>query len=351
MVMIVKDNSLVVSIASLDDIKKITDNTKYINLDISTVGDALVAYFIKYGMSYMYAEVIDGISGYTYVSYDEFVKAEGIISEIYQTMPKRLNDLEKARYLYIKLAGYLSFDINTDVSKCETYNLSLITNINNLWGSLALGRVSNISASKIYYYLCRRFGLSATLVIDSYNNSSYVKLEIKNQVLITDIALDIPYIAANMQTRNFGTYNDDKEIDKKIGYISDEYNDYYLDKALKDIDYSSDDFMAAILERTQKILDAKKIKPMELNLIYRYIFHKYAADYDIKISNLFLNTDGKFHFIVISYNDMHYSYNYREDSFVKVNDDDIISNLNMGKIGLYLDEFIPNINYTKHLLS
>ena len=351
MVMIVNDNSLVMLVASNDDIKKITNNTKYINLDINCVNDTIIDYFIKYGENYMYTEVIDGIDGYTYVSYAEFVKAEKIINDIYAMMPKKLNELEIARYLYIKLARQLSFDINVDTSKCETCNLSLIANVNNLWGSLALGRASNISCVKIYYYLCKRFGLPVILTINNNDNSSYVKLEIKNQVLITNIALDIAYIAANMQTRNFGTYNDDKEIDKKIGYIIDEYNDYYIDKALKDIDYNSTNFMELILGKTQKILKVKNIKPMELNLIYHHIFRKYAADYDIKISNLFLNDEKKFHFIVISYNDVHYSYNYRENSFVKVNDDDIISNLNMGKIGLYLNEFIPNINYIQHLLG
>ena len=46
---------------------------------------------------------------------------------------------------------------------------------------------------------------------------------------------------------------------------------------------------------------------------------------------------------MISYNNEHYSYNYKKKSFVKVNDTDILDNMKTGKIGLYLDEFIPNI--------
>ena len=63
----------------------------------------------------------------------------------------------------------------------------------------------------------------------------------------------------------------------------------------------------------------------------------------ILINNLFLQDAGKYHFIMISYNNEHYSYNYKKKSFVKVNDIDILDNIKTGKIGLYSNEFIPNI--------
>lgn len=345
-----KDSSLVISILSLNDITRIDDNTKYINIDISNPDSQIIEYFLKYGRNYMYSDIIDNTCGYTYVSYEEFFRAENIIKMICTNISDDLSELEMARYLYINLAKNISFDINTDLTKCELYDLKLMTNVNNLWGSLAIGRVSDISASKIYYYLCRRMGLSAVLVIDD-DKKAWVKLKIKNQILLTNIILDIAFIAANMQTKHFGMYNNDISLDKKIGYIKNNYNDYYLDKLLKDVDYDNEDFAWEILVKTQKVLAVEGIKPMELNLIYHDIFRKYAANYDIQVSNLFLNSHNKDHFIVISYDNKHYSYNYKENSFVKITEDDIIDNLNMGKIGLYLDEFIPNISYTKHLLS
>ena len=60
-------------------------------------------------------------------------------------------------------------------------------------------------------------------------------------------------------------------------------------------------------------------------------------------NNLFLNTKDKNHFIIISYEDEHYSYNYKKKAFVKVTNLDLIDNLNNGRIGLYSDEFIPNL--------
>lgn len=345
-----KDEGLILSISNVADLKKITDNTRYINIDIKNFNHKIADFFTEYGRNFKYSDIIDGVYGYTYVNYEEFIKAESIIDEICSNMPKDLADLEKARYLYISLAKCISFDINCDTNKCEVYDLSLITNVNNLWGSLAIGSVTNISASKIYYYLCIRNGLKANISIDD-NSNTFVKLKINNQILVTNIFMDIPFINALMKTRYFGTYNDDINIDKKLKYIKEEYNDDKLNKALKDIDYTKQDFVGSILYKTQHIFDIDKIKPMELNIIYKYIFEKYAANYEISINNLFLNENKKFHFIVISDSNMHYSYNYKKNSFVTITDNDIIDNLNNGKIGLYIDEVVPNISYVGQLLS
>ena len=121
------------------------------------------------------------------------------------------------------------------------------------------------------------------------------------------------------------------------------YTDAEIDKSLKNIDYTKEDCVEDILYKTQNIIDIDSIKPVELSIIYEDIFSKYCPNYDVKINNLFLNSDDKFHFIMISYNNEHYSYNYKKKSFVKVNDIDILNNIQTGKIGLYLNEFIPNI--------
>ncbi len=110
-----------------------------------------------------------------------------------------------------------------------------------------------------------------------------------------------------------------------------------------DIDYINEDCVEEILSKTQNIIDIDNIKPVELSIIYEDIFNKYCPNYNIKINNLYLHDDSKYHFIMISYNNEHYSYNYKKKSFVKVNDLDLIDNITSGKIGLYLNEIIPNI--------
>lgn len=341
-------HSLVVSISNLKDIDKIKENTKYINIDITNYDHDVIAYFIKNGENYLYSDIIEGNRGYIYVTYNEFLSAENIINMIYANMPDNLTKLEIAKYLYISLGKCVCFDINIDKEKNENYNLSLMNSVNNLWGSLSLGRVTDISIAKIYYYLCKRLDIDNSLVANYETKEALNKLKIDNQILNVDLFQDIPYIWANMQTRFFATYNDDIELDKKIKYIKSKYNDYYIDKSLKNIDYTKEDCIKDILYKTQKIIDIEKIKPVELSIIYNHIFNKYCPNYNIKINNLFLNNKLKKHFIMISYNDSHYSYNYRKKTFVKVNDIDILNNLQNGKIGLYLNELIPNIEIIEH---
>ena len=336
-------HSLILSISSKKDIDKIKENTKYINIDITNCDYDVIAYFLKHGQKYLYSEIIDDTKGYVYVSYEDFYKAETIISAIYANMPNDLNKLETARYLYTSIANYVFFDININQEKNENYSFSLTSSINNLWGSLSLGRVTDISASKLYYYLCKRLDLDISLEINNQTKEAYNKLIIDNLVLNTDLFLDIPYIQVKMSTKYFTPYNNDLDLDKKVKYIKNKYTDTLIDKTLKNIDYTKENCVGDILYKTQNILDIDSIKPVELSIIYENIFNKYCPNYSIKINNLFLNNQGKFHFIMISYNDEHYSYNYKKKTFVKVNDLDLIDNIKTGKIGLYLNEFIPNI--------
>lgn len=335
--------SLVVEIFSMKDIDKITEKTKYINIDITNIDFEIIDFFLKNGENYLYSEIIDGVPGYIYVNYEDFFRAEEIIKGIYAGMPNDLSKLEMARYLYVSIANYVFFDINLVPEKNENYNFSLFSSIHNLWGSLSLGRVNDISVSKIYYYLCRRLDIDIELEVNYDTKEAYNKLKINNIIFLVDLFNDIPFIQVRMKTTHFGNYNDDINLDKKVKYIKSKYNDILLDKALKRIDYTDKDCVANILYKTQNVLEVDKVKPIELSVIYDIIFKRYCPNYSIKINNLFLNNKYKNHFIIISYGDEHYSYNYKKKMFVKVNDRDIIANIDAGKIGLYLNEFIPNL--------
>ena len=335
-------SSLTIQISDIKDIDKITKSTKYINLDIGNLNHDLIKYFLKNGKKYLYSDKINEALGYTYASYDDFVKAEEIIDLIYASMPNNLTKLEIAKYLYVNLCEYVTFDINSDYEKNPFYNLNLISKVNNLWSSLALGSINDVSISKLYYYLCKRLAIDNEII--NVNNQYQNKLIINNQVLIVNIFKDIPYIKTKMHTRYFATYNDDKLLDKKINYIEEEYNDYYIDRILKNIDYTKEECVLEVLVRTRKIVDIDHINPMELGVIYKNIFLNYCPNYNVKVNNLFLNKKGKFHFIMISCGDNHYSYNYRKKMFINVNQNDIVDNLKADKIGLYMGEYIPNIN-------
>lgn len=338
-----KGTNLKLLISNIKDLSKITQETKYINIDLTNIDYNTIKYFIENGKNYLYTSAVSGTSGYVYVNHEEFVNAENIIDTIYKNMPKNLTELEIARYLYTAIAKYTSFDINIDESKNEICNMLLVNTSNNLWGSLSNGKINKISSAKLYYYLCRRLDIETTIMYSEDTNDIFNELYIDNQVITTNLFKDLPYLEANMQTKYFIPYNDDLEMDKKIHYIKNKYNDYYLDKELKHIDYMQEDCIYNILNKIENILPVSYIKPTSLNIIINDIFHKYCPNYDIKINNLFLKNKERKHFIMITYREDHYSYNYKFKGFVKINNNEIIKNLEVGKIGIYLNEYIPNI--------
>ena len=76
---------------------------------------------------------------------------------------------------------------------------------------------------------------------------------------------------AGFKTNDFPGYNDNLEIDKKISYIKDNYNENKIETSFKNLDYTMDDIFQTILLKTQEIIKADKIKPIELGIIYDII--------------------------------------------------------------------------------
>ncbi len=341
-----KDKSkLVLSINKKSDIDFIDESVKYINLDIMNPNMDIIEYFTLNGYKYSYSDFIDNHHGYIYVDYDTFIKGQKIIINIINNLKEGFNELEKAKYLYIVLGKMIGYDINILPEKNETFNLGRLNTINSLWGSILNGQGTNSSFCKLYLYLCRLVNLDCEIVM--VNDHGYLcnKLVIGNQTIIVDLTKDIPFVQSGFRTRYFGVYNDDIELDKKIGYITNNYKEVDIDKNLKNIDYSKEDFLIELLQKTENILNIAKIRPIELGIIYDYIFHKYCPNYLININNLYINDIYKMkeHFILISYGDKHYSYNYNMNMFMEVNSNDILKNIEEGKVGLYRNEEITNL--------
>lgn len=340
------NRNIVVSISTMEDIDLLDEFTKYINIDITNCDHDIIDYFMKNGEFYLYSEIIEGNPGYIYVDYNTFYKAETIINNIYANMPDNLSNLEMSKYLYISIAKYVYFDINISSEKNENYNFFLTSHINNLWGSISSGRINNKSISKIYYYLCKR--LDIDIKIEHNSMETYNKIIIDKQVINTNLFKDIPYIKVNFMTKYFNPYNEDILLDKKIKYIKNKHNDIIIDKALKKVDYTEENCLEDILYKTQKIIDIDNIHPVELSIIYEYLFEKYCPNYNIKIHNLHLNNIEQSHFIMMSYNNKYYSYNYNKKTFIEIKDFDIVDNINNGKISMYIDELIPDLKIIKN---
>ena len=339
------------NISTMEDIEKLKNNknVKYLNIDITNPNMEVIYYLIKNGNNYSYSDLIEGKKGYIYVSFDIFKESELLILDMIKGIPNNLNKLEIARYLYITLGKIIGYDINILPDKNETFNLNNINTINNIWGCLYNLKGTNTSFTKIYLYLCRIMGIDCNLI--STSNTGYLKniLTIDDKSIITDITQDIPLIQGNFKTKYFLGYNDNIELDKKVKYIKDEYSETKIEQVLKNINYSNEQIIKEILLKTQNIINANEMKPIELGIIYDIIFQKYCPNYDISINNLFINGiyDNKEHFILISYNNQYYSYNYNRYSFVELSYNEIIKNIENKKIGIYLNEKIPTINIQK----
>ena len=216
-----KQSILNLNISSINDITKIEESCKYIDLDLTNYSSEVINYFLKNGSNYMYSEIINNKKGYVYVDYEIFARGEHIIDLIYQNMPQNLNELAKAKYLYISLGSLVGYDINTDIEKNDDYSYSFQSTTDSIWGTLSKGKCSNISIVKIYYYLCKISNINCEII--KSKNDYYNKIIINNTTLIIDLYKDIPYIQSKFKTKYFSNYNDDIELDKTIGYIKNNY--------------------------------------------------------------------------------------------------------------------------------
>lgn len=329
---------VIVGINSMSDIDKITNKTKYINLTIDKVDIKVIDYFLLNGKNYAYGDSIENKNGFIYINYDIFKNGESIIDDIVDNMPNKLNKLETIRYIYISLGKLFNVDINMLDNKNETISFNDISTINNIWGALVNKKVTDVTLGKIFMYILARVGIESELVSSSIKGNIANKINLDDDTLIVDLYNDICYIQGGFTTKYFDKYNDNKKMDKKILYVKDDYTDYYVDNALKGIDYTKDDMVSKILSLSEKFIDIDKIGVVELSKIYKDIFDKYCPNYDVKINNFYVYGTNREHFIVISYGDKYYSFNYNKGCFVDISYDIIYNNLKNKKIDLYCDE-------------
>lgn len=352
MVIVVSNkHPLVLTIRNIDDLNllKQSNNTEYINLDLDSPCREVIEYLKENGKNYYYSDCINSINGYTYVDYDTFVKGEEIISTIMLAMPNDLNQLEQCKYLYKSVGKLISYDINTMYSKNETFSFNKLNTINNIWGSLANFKGTNISYTKIFYYLCRMLAIDNEIVNISENGYLGNKISLENNTFITDVTRDIPFIQGKFQTRYFGNYNDDVIVDKKIKYIKDDYNDSIIYNKLKKFNFNKDNLLASLLNIIESVIKINDMGPIELGVILDIIFQKYCPSNHFMINNLYTIDiyNNQEHFILVSDKDNYYSYNYRMNKFLPILPIDLERSIDNKKIGIYLNEIIPNLNINK----
>lgn len=324
------------SIKGYSDIDSISKNTKYINILIDSDNRDIINYFLVNGKDYCYSDIINDKNGYMYTSYDIFKYGEDVITRIINGMPKDLNDIEMVRYLYISLGKLVGFDINLSSDKNEVISFNTISYLNNIWSSLYYKKITNLSLVKLFVYLCSRINVKCDIVSSSISGSFANRVYVGNSFLVVDLFRDLANIKGGFITEYFDKYNSNIDMDKRVLYIRDNYSDYYFDREFSNI--KGDNLLKYILDVSFDILDVSSINSYELFCIYKKIFGKYFSGYDIGISNFYLNNEYKDHFIVFSYDNMYYSFNYTKGCFVNVDYNYLVNSIKCNKIGLYLNE-------------
>ena len=329
--------SIIITINRYEDLEKIDDNIKYINLNIKNIDKKIIEFLKENGKNYYYSDSINNKDGYIYVDYNTFIIGNNVIDKIISNIPSNLSKLEISKYLYISIGKLISYDINIIPDKNEIINYSNLNTINNIWGALSNLKATNQSYCKLYLYLCSLFNIDCEII--TINNMGVLanKLTIDNNTLIVELTADIPFIQAGYKTKYFSDYNDDIEIDRKINYILDNYNEIKLEKILK----NNDNNMLNILSNIQTILNISNMEPISLEVILTMIFSKYYSNMNIKINNFYINNkNNKKHFIVITHKDNYYSYNYNKNTFIEISEKNLYDNLESEKIGIYQKENI-----------
>lgn len=191
---------------------------------------------------------------------------------IIQSIPKGLTKLEIARYVYIELGKIKRFSPafyygNTKVKrkivefsqKCKKQQI-------NKHRTLIC-----ISLARIYANILRRLGIDCAIKTIREREDIHAWVEIfynkddKTKVIRADLMEDLNFIQAGRQTTAFGVNNEDtfycedidkdelRRIDKKIGYIEEDYRDKDIDEMLEKMEGKSPE------ETLQTILEDERI--------------------------------------------------------------------------------------------
>ena len=155
--------------------------------------------------------------------------SKNIINKILSEIPEKYTDLEKARYIYIQLGKFFSYDeqfiiSNSDEEKKFIFNKNL--------NDIENDKVICTLISKIYEYMLNKLGISAkTILVDGRRmGHAYTEMTINNLNYKADLIYDLMNIKTGFKTKKFMIKNEKnpyysyiteeklKEIDDKIGY-------------------------------------------------------------------------------------------------------------------------------------
>lgn len=225
------------------------------------------------------------------------------IEEIIGDIPEGLNDIEKIRYIYLKLGKYFVYNINfvinenEDTKQKKVYkkeiNLEKIHTRKYVCSQIAYALASSIN--KMVPGVSAETMYRANHELDEdeeYSETEHMATKIKTkngEKYLLDLTLDLFRIQNNLQTKEFGfsSYIDDdydiislreaREMDNKIGYT---FNGIYMNEFIN--------------QMKKEMLDDELVKEYVIGNNIQKINHdtilKYKVDFILK--NLDLRDNG-----------------------------------------------------------
>ncbi|MDD2376737.1 MAG: hypothetical protein PHD15_04330 [Clostridia bacterium] len=212
------------------------------------------------------------------------------ISRIKNEMPNNLNEISKARYIYIELGKIVYFDPNyiygNSRSKNKIYK-EITYNKHTLNEKFKSKIIICKSLSYIYEYILNIFGIHIYTTNATDDKHVYNEIITKDKkIYFADLQLDLENIQSRSKTKFFGTgqdyyfsvidENNLREIDKSIGYI-DNFNDY-TDNNIEKFkltlpnNLELDQKVELIMEYIYSSENTKNMKFIEISHYYNYVF-------------------------------------------------------------------------------
>lgn len=288
-------------------------------------------------------------------------QTDGVISKLLNDMPKGLTDLEKARYVYIRLGKEKSYDEEYWFANSKTrekiFKTKHSTKID--FDKLVQNKkVLCTSISKIYSVILNKLRIDNHIERpDLSDEHVYVVLNIEGKRILADVQRDLSNIQANKKTVYFGTkvYDnmyDDKYheisqteleiIDKKIGYLSIKKDNldneiFYLKHLVKKQKnlYSKVDL---ILKKASFYAESEDLGYIESVQYYKWILAQCLDEKELRnITNTNCYRDNKNERQYVSCFSVNggngyerYIYSSKEKKYLKVSDEKLNQLINEG---------------------
>ena len=270
---------------------------------------------------------------------------EKFIKELKENMPKGLNKLEIAKYIYIKLGKEKAFDdryfFGNRKTREQIYKLAE-ENEKRTERIAKEKRIICVSLTYLYRDLLKEFDIKSIVAEEGDHKYPIIYLE-DGKMFKADLQLDLWRIQTQSRTNHFGTrtqyesYNvqplNEKyavEIDKKIGYIKDEkdYKNNAVDNIKEKVkDKNAKEILEIVLQDEEINKLDSKLGPVERSKYYNALLRETANKYICKKIFPFNcyreNISGEKDYTMCIYslekNDTSvYLFSNKEDKFVKV---------------------------------